>query len=274
MKRPPPFIVITDLDGTLLDQESYSYEGSLPAIEKLREIYAALILCSSKTRSEVGCLWQELKLSDPFIVENGGAIYFPPQYFPFSIPGLKSKGPFEAMELGTSVVILRKALEEATRKCGVSIKSFGAMGLDEISSLTGLSSERTSLAAQREYDEPFLVEAGEGGKLCAALRAKGLTLTQGDRFLHLTGGHDKGQAVRILLDLYRQSDPGLFSVGLGNSANDLPLFIQVDRPVLIRNPNGSFDPEVEKKFPAIERTQGVGPYGWREAVEKIFTGSA
>ncbi|MFQ5841365.1 MAG: mannosyl-3-phosphoglycerate phosphatase, partial [Thermodesulfobacteriota bacterium] len=58
--------------------------------------------------------------------------------------------------------------------------------------------------------------------------------------------------------------------GLGNSANDLPLLRQVDRPISIRNPDRSYDLEIVKKLPHIERTQGIGPHGWREAVERIL----
>jgi mannosyl-3-phosphoglycerate phosphatase len=74
-------IVFTDLDGTLLDQVTYSYRASLPALRKLQALKMPVILCSSKTRAEIEPLWRELILEDPFIVENGGAIYFLPEYF-------------------------------------------------------------------------------------------------------------------------------------------------------------------------------------------------
>ena len=71
---PSGLIVITDLDGTLLDEKSYSYQASLPAIQRLKSAGIPLVLCSSKTYSEILPLWRELDLKDPFIVENGGAI--------------------------------------------------------------------------------------------------------------------------------------------------------------------------------------------------------
>lgn len=271
MTRSQP-IIITDLDGTLLDQETYSYEACLPAIRKLLSLDLPLILCSSKTSSEIVPLWQELSLKDPFIVENGGAIYFPTGYFPFPIQGIKHKGSFEALELGTNVSTLRQVLAETASQFGVRVRSFGTMDLDEISALTGLKRDQSFRAMQREYDEPFLVEEGDPEKLFAALGAKGLTLTHGGRFFHLSGRHDKGKAVRILLDLYRRGEASIFSVALGNSVNDLPLFGQIDRPILIRNHNGSYDPDVVKGMPQIERTESIGPHGWREAIERILAG--
>ena len=62
----------------------------------------------------------------------------------------------------------------------------------------------------------------------------------------------------------------IISVGLGNSTNDLEFLSQVDRPFLVRNVDGSYNPEVTRKISAIQCTQEVGPDGWREAVEKIL----
>jgi mannosyl-3-phosphoglycerate phosphatase len=70
-------LVVTDLDGTLLDEQSYRYDASLPAVRALQALKIPLVLCSSKTKSEMEFLWRELGLSDPFICENGGAIWFP-----------------------------------------------------------------------------------------------------------------------------------------------------------------------------------------------------
>ena len=265
-------IIITDLDGTLLDQDTYSYEVSLPAIQRLISLHIPLVLCSSKTSSEIIALWEELGLKDPFISENGGAIYILPNTFSFPIESVKSKGPLEALELGTEVSALRHLLNEAVHECKVKISSFGTMSVEEVCTLTGLSRDQAALALRREYNEPFLVNEGDQEKLFGALRKRGLMVSQGGRFFHLSGGHDKGKALRILLDLYRQSDPEIISIGLGNSANDLPLLSQVNQGILVKNADGSYDPEILKIIPDIKRTQEVGPRGWNEAIENLLAG--
>jgi predicted mannosyl-3-phosphoglycerate phosphatase (HAD superfamily) len=74
----------------------------------------------------------------------------------------------------------------------------------------------------------------------------------------------------MLLDLYRQIDSTIISVGVGNSTNDLEFLSQVDRPFLVRNVNGTYNAEVTGKVSAIRRTQSAGPEGWREAIEKVL----
>ncbi len=247
--KPIQLVVVTDLDGTLLDQQTYCYDACLPAIRRLQSLGIPLILCSSKTFAEVQPLWTELGLKAPFIVENGGAIYFREQTFPFPVEEARVKGKFKILEFGTNISILRKALSEAARQNGVGLRSFGSMTLDEIASLTGLKRIDSALAAKREYDEPFVITGGDHENLYMALAAKGFTVAEGDRFCHLTGGNDKGRAVTTLLELYRRSDPSIFSVGLGNSANDIGFLSQVDRPIVIRNPDGTWDPGIRKKIP-------------------------
>jgi mannosyl-3-phosphoglycerate phosphatase len=267
-------IIITDVDGSLTDQKTYSYEQSLPAISRLVSLNVPLVLCSSKTRAEMHRLWKQLNLKDPFIVENGGAICAPPRYFPFPMRGFNSTGTLPQMELGTRVPKLREVLTDTGVQCGVKVRFFGSMQVDELAHLTGLTPEEAALAREREYGEPFLVEGKNPDKFIRALIGKGFSVTHGDRFFYITGQHDKGTAVKILLDLYRRIDAKLTSVGLGNSANDFPLFCQVDRPVLVRKSDGTWDREITDKLPFIERTEAMGPLGWREAIERILATTA
>lgn len=264
-------IVITDLDGTLLDEQSYRYDASLPALRNLQARQIPLVLCSSKTKNEMESLWRELGLSDPFICENGGAIWFPTGYFPFPIVDAKPRADLETIALGTEIALLRRALRESARGLGLKVRSFGEMTVEEVTRLTGLSKKQAAFALQREHDEPFIVEGGGAEELFAALRERGLTVTYGGRLFHVTGGHDKGTAVRRVRALYQRIHAACVVVGLGNSGNDLALLRQVDRPILIRNADGSYDRNVLQAMPDIETTLERGPAGWNTAIAKILT---
>jgi len=267
-------IVITDLDGTLLDQRTYSYEGSLPAVRRLQASGIPIVLCSTKTSAEMLPLWRELELKAPFICESGGALYLPRGYLKTPVAEQKITGSFEVLRLGGDIVRMRAALADAARECRVALRSFGQMKVDEIAALTGLAPDEALRAAQRQYDEPFLVQSGDVERLSALLRAQGLTVTRGDRFYHLTGGHSKRGAVVKLLELHRRHYGDTVAIGLGNSANDWPMLSAVERPVLVKNPDGSWDATVVERLPDIERAHGIGPQGWREAIDRILDEAA
>jgi mannosyl-3-phosphoglycerate phosphatase len=264
-------IVFTGLDGTLMDQQTGSYRASLATLRKLRALEMPVILCTGKTRAEVEPLWRELELQEPFIFESGGAICLTPGYFDFAIEGLRSEGPLEILELGTRVDELRAGLAEAARRLHIRVRSICELSIKEIVELTGLTRERAQAAALRQYDEPFLIEEpGRERLLTTALRMKGFTVTRGERFFHLSRGSDKGKAARLISGFYRRDGGVWIAVGLGNSPGDLSLLAAVERPILIRNVDRTWDSAITQNLPGIRKSMNVGPGGWTESLEKML----
>jgi mannosyl-3-phosphoglycerate phosphatase len=75
-------VVFTDIDGTLVDINTGEYgKNATKLIELLKERNIPLILASAKTRLEQNRIREDLDLSDPYIVENGGAVVIPKGYF-------------------------------------------------------------------------------------------------------------------------------------------------------------------------------------------------
>ena len=66
--------VVSDVDGTLMDH-SYDLSPAKETIKTLQKLSIPVILCTSKTAAEVRVIRNELNLTDPYIVENGAAIY-------------------------------------------------------------------------------------------------------------------------------------------------------------------------------------------------------
>jgi len=109
----------------------------------------------------------------------------------------------------------------------------------------------------------FILLSPSESALAAAAERRGLRVTWGGRFHHLTGPADKGRAVRQLLALH--SGP-VSSVALGDSANDLTMLEAVDRPVLVPRPDGNVSEVLARALPSAERAPWPGPRGWNEAV--------
>lgn len=269
-KIKPGLLIFTDLDGTLLDCDNYSFKPALPALREIKKRKIPLILCSSKTRAEMELYRKSLKVDDPFMSENGGAIFIPEHYFSHLPSGLKKKGRYRVWELGTPYLKIREKLRKVSAQLKLKVRGFGDLKAKEISSLTNLSLSEARLAKKREYDEPFYFpqEPKKGGIKQAEreFRKVGLSLTRGGRFFHLTGGNDKGKAVLLLNRLYKTNrGEGLLSIGLGDSWNDLPLFKSVDIPVLTRKKDNSCEGDILKKLPVII-APGIGPGGWNRAI--------
>ena len=68
-------VIFTDLDGTLLHNETFKFENIRQYIKNLLSKNISIIPNSSKTKPEIYNFCNELEEELPFIVENGAAIY-------------------------------------------------------------------------------------------------------------------------------------------------------------------------------------------------------
>jgi len=257
------YVIFSDLDGTLLD-EGYSFSGASKALLELKKHEIPVVLCTSKTRAETLFWREQLGLNTPFIVENGGAILIPHNYFPATYPDAKQD--FTTITLGASYERLRLALTHLQLQ-GIKLKGFGDMSVSEVASLTGLNFHLAFLAKQRQYDEPFIFEGKQSEGITHATtlaRQQGLRVEKGGRFYHLLGNNDKGEAVLILKKLYQQQYSNITLVGIGDSENDLSLLSKVYLPFLVQRPNKTY------ASPDYIHAPGIGPRGWSWVVKQLL----
>ena len=270
------WVIFTDLDGTLLDHATYRWTAARAALTALRLRAVPLVIVTSKTCTEVLPILRSLRRREPFVVENGGAIYLPEDYFPFRVPGAAqaSRG-WLRVALGTPRRELVAALGHAAQRTGVRVRSFSAMSSREVAERTGMTLREARRACKREFDEPFaLVEGADRARnrLRAEIRRQGFDQTRGSRFFHILGSNDKGAAVRELMGWYRRArGASVRSVGLGDSPNDIPMLRAVDLPILVARPGGRYDRETFAAVPRARRAGGVGPEGWKRAVLRLLS---
>jgi mannosyl-3-phosphoglycerate phosphatase family len=238
-------LIFTDLDGTLLDHETYDAAPARPALERLARLGAPVILASSKTAAEI-LPWQErLGLTRwPAIVENGAAL---------------AEGPFD----DSGYRRLRAALADL----GAPFRGFGDMEAGEVAAVTGLDLPSAGLAKQRAHSEPGLwqgTEAGLAGFL-DALAAWGITARRGGRFLTLSWGGTKAGRMAELAARFRPE----VTVALGDAPNDTEMLAAADWAVVVRNDHGPGVAPLPDETRVI-RTTAPGPEGWREGMEAVL----
>ncbi len=265
-------LLFTDLDGTLLDHESYEFAPAQPALRKLRELQIPVVLCSSKTAAEMIPLRDRLEIADPFIVENGGGIYFPADHPAAGGARFQPREEFLVLPLGRPAEELARFLREFSRQRHLAIRSFLDYSSSELAAETGLSEEEAERARHREFDVPFVPpRADQTGELEAAARERGFRVTRGGRFWHLTGQVDKGRAAAETAQIYQSfwgARPRL--IGLGDSLNDLPMLQAVDCPIVVPNPGSTAS--LGERIPWARRAPEPGPAGWNRAVLELLEG--
>lgn len=266
--KTPALIVMTDLDGTLLDHDTYSYAPAIPVMDRLQAAGIPLILNTSKTAAELLALRESLGNPDPYVVENGSALYLPSDFL--------SAQP--AQNSGNQVHVLgavRSDILDLIQKFRVDQKflftGFADMEVAEVIAYTGLSETDAQLAMTREFSEPLIWQdsAHQLRKFEALIANHGLRLLRGGRFVHVIGACDKGKCLQWFRNWFAASDlPVPRFVALGDSQNDVAMLNAADIAVIVRSSHHE-PPDLEKQS-AVIITEETGPQGWADALTRIL----
>lgn len=244
-------IVFSDLDGTLLDHQTYSAQAAQPALDRLQALGVPVILASSKTAVEIAQIQAQLGLEGlPAIVENGAAL-------------------LQDGADNSAYLAIRKTLDALPSDLRQHYVGFGDLDVVGVAQLTGLPLPQAALAKTRNASEPGTWRGSEADldKFLLLLGEHGISARRGGRFLTLSFGATKADRMRELIDASHAD----VSIALGDAPNDTEMIQLADYGVIVRNDHASplppMDGEVEGK---IRRKQETGPEGWCEAVTQIL----
>jgi mannosyl-3-phosphoglycerate phosphatase len=273
---PSKLMVVTDLDGTLLDFENYTYEPAKPALRLLRKLGVPVICCSSKTSREIEYWRKKLGLLTPFIAENGAAVFLPADQFGGLRGEFIRRGQYLVRELGPARSKLRTVFEKVRREMRVGITGFSDMDTPTVKSLCGFATiQQAKIAADREYSEPFVfprqIEDKTISDVLARFEEYQLKVIRGRRFFHLVGDINKGRAVEFLKCMCSEIGQAREqTIGIGDSTNDLEMLNAVDFPVLVMAKNRRYNADVKTRIDPI-LAGAVGPKGWNRAIEMLVS---
>jgi mannosyl-3-phosphoglycerate phosphatase len=255
-------LVFTDLDGTFLNHDDYSYADALPAVQALRQHDIPIIFTSSKTLPEIQQLSNELGFQYPVIYETGCGVSWPASYF--------SHLDTKHHDFCTPYDRVIDILDSARSQYEFQFTGFHDMTEQQVADLTGLSMVDAANARRRQFGEPLQWQDSDDNLKAFTILIKeaGLHLIAGGRFMHVMSPVDKSHAINWLVQQYQQMEPmnSLVTVGLGDSPNDVQLLKTVDHPYLVRNLHLSSEQEELAKIHGVSQTIKCGAAGWNEAI--------
>jgi mannosyl-3-phosphoglycerate phosphatase len=293
--------VFTDIDGTLVDINTAEYGKETDKLIRLiKERNIPLILTSAKTRLEQNKIREDLGVSDPFIVENGGAIVIPKGYFPdYALRDIKyplretqetKNGAIDVnheivVELGKPADYIRAKLSDIRKKYSINFRGVADISVEKLSNLALISRDQAKRMAQRNYGETILqIQSEDIARFIKYVQEDGMKVIHGGRFFDVTVGTDKGIAVGILKKLFKDKfHNNVTFFGIGDSTNDIPMLNLMDISILVQRQDSSWvdDGEIKMKNAVdssrsrissnkLIKVEGIGPNGWENAIHKII----
>ena len=251
--------VVTDVDRTLMDH-SYDLTPAKETIKTLQKISVPVILCTSKTASEVKVIRDELNLRDPYIVENGAAIY-----------GESLKKVNGEIILGKKYEYLEEILNFISREIDYKLIPLNNLTDQEATQLTGLTGNSLNLMRDRHWSMPFLNPPSfleERINICC--KKFKVDIFRGNRMSHLLSiNSNKGKAIQVLKKY--SNIQNIRIIGLGDSPNDLPLLLNSDIRIVIPGVDGP-NLNLLNQLNDLEFTLASEPngYGWKREINELI----
>jgi len=255
MKRP--WLIFTDLDGTLLDARDFSFGPVLPTLRRLHEREVTIVPVTSKTLAEVIPLTEELGIAGPLIVESGAAI------------ARRDGAGWSVEGRGIAAARIEELVPEIERRSGARLKLFSRMSEADAVRESGLHGGDLDRARRRQFDVPFTTVSPIAA-IAIAARPLGISVQTGGRFHHLCGCRGKAEAVReIVVETARRLERTPFVIALGDSAMDAEFVAYADVRVAVPRPDGSVD-SVLAAIPLVRIAPRPGPEGWAAVIDALL----
>ncbi len=258
MNKKFSIIIFTDLDGSLLDRDSFKFDQIKNYLKNLIDDGIIIIPNTSKTEKETKEFINELGSEVPFISENGSSIHglnLINTNFPNKI--VLSRDKQELIKIFDS-----KVPKELQDKC----KFVSNMNSKQQSDIFGLKNNKLKNALDRKYTIPFLFEGDkiQKNRLLKILRSSSLTMQEGGRVINLGDNTNKLKSMNQVIKIYKKVENKIKVIAVGDNFNDLDMLRNCDLPCLVFNDQFKQD---QINIDNLIVSDKPSPEGWADVIK-------
>ena len=262
------YLIFSDLDGTFLHHQNYSYGKNDLVIEKLKKHNHQIIFNSSKTFSEIKLILKKLKLTMmPFSCENGATLYFPKTIFK-KIKKSQSFEDYWKINLTNKdslkwYKILKKLKKDFHFELICDLSKKDLLKLTNLKNIKQmLNREASQLIIWKDSKKNF----NELSKIIK-INYKG-ALNQGGRFIQISSPCNKRIATKEICHIYHESFRDKYYqpfIALGDNKNDRDMLNFAKYACVIKN-KYSTPIKLNSLKKNVFYSQKEAPLGWRESL--------
>ena len=262
------YLIFSDLDGTFLHHQNYSYGKNDLVIEKLKKNNHQIIFNSSKTFSEIKLILKKLKLTMmPFSCENGATLYFPKTIF----KKIKKSQSFEnywKINLTNKnslkwYKILKKLKKDFHFELICDLSKNDLLKLTNLKNIKQmLNREASQLIIWKDTKKNF----NEFSKMIK-FNYKG-SLNQGGRFIQISSPCNKRIATKEICHIYHETFHDRYYqpfLALGDNENDREMLNFAKYACVIKN-KYSTPIKLNSLKKNVFYSQKEAPWGWQESL--------
>ena len=258
-------LIFTDLDGTLLNRDTFKFDSIKIFLNELKNQNIIIIPNSSKNEDEIIEFNNEANFKFPFISENGSIIHnlnYLSNEFPDKI--MLAKNVHEIQN-----IFDKNINQDLKSKC----KVISNLTISEQIEIFGLPENKLKQVFKRTCTIPIKFEGNNEEKLRLKniLLENGLDFKDGGRVLNLGDRINKADAMKkIIFMLKNKFKFKPKTIAVGDNHNDIEMLKISDIPCLVKN-DKFINKDLQIKNLIISKQ--TAPEGWVEivklALEKI-----
>ena len=265
------YLIFSDLDGSFLHHQNYSYGKNDLVIEKLKKNNHQIIFNSSKTCSEIRIILKALKLTMmPFSCENGATLYFPKTIFK-KIKKSQSFEDYWKINLTNKNSIKWYKILKKLKKdfyfeliCDLSKKD-----LLKLTNLKNIKQMLNREASQLIIWKDSKKKLDEFSRMIK-INYKG-ALNQGGRFIQISSPCNKRIATKEICHIYHETFHDKYYqsfIALGDNENDREMLNFAKYACVIKN-KYSTPIKLNSLKKNVFYSQKEAPWGWQESLMKL-----
>ena len=265
------YLIFSDLDGTFLHHQNYSFGKNDLVIEKLKKNNHQIIFNSSKTYFEIKLILKKLKLTMmPFSCENGAILYFPKTIFKKIKKSQSFEDYWKINLTNKNSLKWYKTLKELKRDfhfeliCDLSKKDLLKLtNLKNIKQM--LNREASQLIIWKDGKKKF----NEFSRIIK-IQYKG-SLNQGGRFIQISSPCNKRIATKEICHVYHESFRDKYYqsiIALGDNKNDRDMLNFAKYACVIEN-KYSTPIKLNSLKKNVFYSQNEAPWGWHESLMSL-----
>ena len=257
--RKKKILIFTDLDGSLLDKETFKFDVIKDYFNELVRNGIIIIPNSSKTEAELLDFNEQNNLDLSFIAENGSSIH--------KLNKIHQNLP-DKIIISRTIDEIRNIYEEnISLDFENKITHILELEREKQQKILGLPLSKVKLAIKRDHSLPIKFNGIEIEKneFIKIMKNSGLTIQTGGRIMNVCDNVNKSKAMSRALQLIRkQLDDEIITIGVGDNENDIEMIKQTDYPCLVKNEN--FDSSLIN-IDNLIKSDEPSPKGWSDVIK-------
>ena len=259
MKQKKQIIIFTDLDGSLLDKDTFEFHEIKDYFRDLVSKGIKIIPNSSKTKAELSNFNKQYNLNLSFIAENGSSIH--------GLNLIHENLPNNIFLSRTVDEIYKIYNQNVTDNLKEKVTFILNLKSNEQQEIFGLSLEKMSLAIKRDHSIPIQFNGTESEKkeFIKIMKNSGLTIQTGGRIMNVCDNVNKSVAMSEAIRLMtKELDNEIITIGVGDNENDIEMIKMTDYPCLVKNEN--FDSSLIN-IDNLIKSDEPSPNGWSDVIK-------